>query len=72
MSDAFTSAPQLATDRLRGLEVDNNKAYFDRHRKDFDAAVVASARAFVVASADRPHRDRPQGVRWIDAVAGRV
>ena len=34
---------------LRGLKENNEKAWFDAHRKDYDAHVVAPSRSFVVA-----------------------
>ncbi len=58
----FTGFPTIGLDFLKGLAADNNKAYFDAHRGDFDDALMAPARAFVVAIGERLHRDYSTGI----------
>ena len=58
----FSGFDQRGFDFLQGLEADNNKAYFDAHRPDFDEGLMAPARAFVVAVGDRLHRDYSAGI----------
>ncbi|MEA2324592.1 MAG: hypothetical protein QOD81_4442 [Solirubrobacteraceae bacterium] len=49
---AFAGFPAEGLAFLAGLREDNSKAFFDAHRPAYEGALLAPARAFVVALAD--------------------
>lgn len=58
-SDHFTGFPPAAPRFFRALAQNNDKAWFAAHRDEYEAAVLAPARAFVVALGARLAKDVP-------------
>jgi len=50
---AFDGFPKQTLTFLRGLGKNNNKAWFDDHRADYDAYFIEPAKAFVAAMGDK-------------------
>ena len=48
MGKGFSGFPEDCTAFYRNLRENNNKAWFDKHRADFDSSVMAPARRFVI------------------------
>jgi uncharacterized protein (TIGR02453 family) len=56
---SFTGFPKQTLEFLRGLERNNDKKWFDAHRKDYDDHLIAPARAFVSAMGARLQQKVP-------------
>lgn len=52
MGKGFTGFPEGCIAFYRNLRENNNKAWFDRHRDDFDSSVMDPARRFVIEMGD--------------------
>ena len=50
---SFEGFPNQTPSFLRGLAKNNNKAWFDAHRNEYDAYLMEHAKAFVVAMGER-------------------
>jgi uncharacterized protein (DUF2461 family) len=53
MTPLFTGFPEESTQFFTELKTNNNKAWFDAHKPDFEKYVLAPARDFVVALGER-------------------
>jgi uncharacterized protein (TIGR02453 family) len=52
-TSSFVGFPQATFAFLRGVAANNNKAWFDKHRGDYEAGYVEPAKAFVAAIGPR-------------------
>jgi uncharacterized protein (TIGR02453 family) len=59
MSGRFNGFPEGCIEFYKNLRANNNKAWFDQHRDDFDSYVMAPAREFVIEMGDMLRRISP-------------
>jgi len=62
-TDLFTGFPKQTVTFLRDLAANNNREWFAAHKAKYETAVLAPARAFVLAMGERLRRLTP-GVRF--------
>jgi uncharacterized protein (TIGR02453 family) len=69
---AFAGFPREGLDFLAGIAADNTRTYFDAHRATYEAALLAPAKAFVVALGDELHARVSPGLRAEPRVNGSI
>jgi len=69
---AFRGFPREGLEFLAGLAEDNSRAYFDAHRDIYEAALLAPAKAFVVALGEELRARVAPGLRAEPRVNGSI
>src|SRR4051794_35793263 len=69
---AFAGFPREGLEFLAGLAEDNSRAYFDAHRDVYEEALLAPAKAFVVALGEELHTRVAPGLRAEPRVNGSI
>jgi uncharacterized protein (TIGR02453 family) len=69
---AFAGFPREGLEFLAGLAGDNSRAYFDAHRDVYEAALLAPAKAFVVALGEELRARVAPGLRAEPRVNGSI
>src|SRR3954452_17864567 len=69
---AFAGFPREGLEFLAGLAGDNSRAYFDAHRDVYKRALLAPAKAFVVALGEEPPARVARGLRAEPRVNGSI
>ncbi|MFN0029991.1 MAG: DUF2461 domain-containing protein [Acidimicrobiales bacterium] len=49
---SFPAFPRQSLEFLQGISINNNKAWFEAHRADYDTAYVGAGKAFVAAAGE--------------------
>src|SRR3954453_11454935 len=69
---AFAGFPRDGLEFLAGLAEDNSRAYFDAHRDVYEGALLAPAKAFVVALGEELRARVAPGLRAEPRVNGSI
>lgn len=71
-TDTFTGFPQGISTFLTDLAANNNKSWFEAHRRDYEQDLLEPSRAFADAMADRLTELAPPGLGDIQGSAFRI